>query len=242
MEHTAKRTPVRREITEDIQNALDKYLVENDVKILEEEMEDRVAHVVDVIFKESVRTYEELEFDEEGTIGGPFLTPYELFDKDKVFFGKRTIEVEDGVEEDWTWSYPITIWKRGAEHFLKTNWKTHNYVYREEDEFGLSPFDHLDEDGNLYGYFYQDIDIFGSEDTWKEDLIKSLYMVVGATYDWWIDLKKENEKIEKFMKENGLFFHENEISDDDEDEDFDVEDLEQLEKEIIEDIMNKKDN
>lgn len=232
MECSVKRTPVRREITEDIQNALDKYLEENDVKILEKEMEDRVAHVVDVIFKESVRTYEELEFDERGTISGSFSTPYELFDKDKVFFGKRTIVVGDGVEEDWTWSFPITIWKRGTEYFLQTNWETHNFVYREEDWLGLSPIDHLDEDGNLYGYFYQDIDIFGTEDTWKKDLIKSLYMVVGATYDWWIDLKKEDERIEKFMKENGLFLDENDMSD---------EEMKKSQDDLLKDILEKDD-
>ena len=231
MEYTTKRTPVRREITEDVQKALDKYLVENDVKILEKEMEDRVAHVVDVIFKESVRTYEEMEPDKEGNISGFFTTPYELFDKNKVFFGKRTTETEDGIEEDWSWGYPITVWKRGTEHFLKTNWKNHNFVYKEEDMFGLCPEDNLDDDGNLYGYFYQDIDIFGSEDTWKKDLIKSLYMVVGATYDWWIDLKKEKERIENFLKENGVFFDENEMSD---------EEMEELEDDLLKDILEKK--
>lgn len=181
-EFLQRRVPVRREVTPEVQEALDKYLEDNDVKTLEKVSNERVAHVMDVIYKESVRTFEEEckeEFEREGSITATFITDYDMFDKDKVFF-TPTVIMDDGA--DWTWSYPITIYKKDGEHHYTTPWETHNFLFK--NDFAV-----LDEDGNIDD-FGQDIDIFGDTDTWKVDLIKSLYMVVGALYDWWAELKE----------------------------------------------------
>lgn len=184
----------RTKMTDDIQVILDEYLTTNDVKTLEKKIPERAAHVMDVIFKESVRTFEEdetvrKEFEEKGDFTGAFYVPYKLFDKDKVFF-LPVMSIDD---EDFTWRYPITITKLG-ECIFSSPFKNHNYVCV-EDSF-------IDDDG-LIDTFRQDIDIFGDEKTWKEDLIKALYMTVSKLYSFWeyCNCDSENEKFDMSFDE-----------------------------------------
>lgn len=166
------------EIDDKVQEALDKYLIEKDVKVLETIMDEKPAHVIDVIFKECLRTYESEDlFAIEKPFGGAsftgtFYTDYSKFDKDKVFF-----EGIEGDEYMGTFNFPITIERRGKEH-RASDFDVHNYFYPKH--YGA----HIGENG-LLEWFYQDIDIFGDEDTWKEDLIKALYRVVLAAYWYW---------------------------------------------------------
>lgn len=176
----------RREVTDEVQNALDSYFEDSDLSILESVMEEQVAYAIDVIYKESVRTFKEEvydEFQEKGTITTSFTTPYRLFDKDKVFFAGRTI-LEGDEEVDYTWGYPITI-SKNDDYALMTPWENHNYIYREW-------YTWLDNDGKIRNY-RQDVDIFGTEDSWGRDLLKALYMTVGALYDYWTEMKNFRE-------------------------------------------------
>lgn len=116
--------------------------------------------------------------DENGNFTGSFQTDYELFDPELVFFGNSN---------RGEWHFPITIWKDDKDH-SETNWDNHNYLYIEKYEY-------LDEN-NLICDYYQDIDIFATEKTWKLDLLKSLFMVVYATYERWEEMKDEENSFE----------------------------------------------
>lgn len=176
----------RREITEQELNVLKEYKDKLDVSILEQICEKPVANTIDVILKEAIRTWNEDDLsdgmDEGGNFNGNFETDYELFDKDLVFFADDRAGV---------WAFPITIWNDN-EDGCKTNWENHNYFYPERYEY-------IDEDG-LISNFYQDIDIFGTKETWVWDLTKALFMVVSAVYDSW---KEKTEFDREF--EDALF-------------------------------------
>lgn len=160
----------RHIITNDELSVLKSYLETLDINLLESISNKTVAHTIDVIFKEAVRTWEQDDLsdgiDDEGNFTGCFQTDYELFNQELVFFG------------ECDWSFPITIWKN--KDYIKTNWEGHNYIYTNKNEY-------LDSNGRLCN-FYQDIDIFGTEDTWKEDLIKALFMVVYEAYKYRVEL------------------------------------------------------
>lgn len=150
-----------------VDEVLIEYLNSPSEEILAKEMPVEVAHTIDVIFKESVRTYEEdVELELDGSMKTEmFETPYELFDSDKIFFGLTD-----------NWRFPITIYGKEHQSTQMTNWEMHNFYYKDRYEFI--------EDGKITN-FYQDIDIFGTVDNWKEDLLKALYRVVKAVYDDW---------------------------------------------------------
>jgi hypothetical protein len=183
-------------ITDEIQKVLDKYVETEDVKVLESIMDERPAHVIDVIYKESMRTYNEDDpYGGEGTIlnedGNSFTTAfhtnYGLFDKNKVFW----VNDDDLVEmHTGFWSFPITVWKRGSREYgnsRSSNFTYHNFFYPLRNLFSF------DEETGLLDNFYQDIDIMGDEDGWYKDLIKALYRVVLPIYWFWKEEKKYSE-------------------------------------------------
>lgn len=187
-------------ITDEIQKVLDEYVETEDVKVLESIMDDKPAHVIDVIYKESMRTFKEDDpYENDGSIlnkdGNSFTTyfhtRYSLFDKDKVFW------VNDDERVDMYrgfWSFPITVWKCGNEnysHLQGSNFTSHNYFYP------LGHYFSIDEVTGLIDNFYQDIDIFGDEEGWYEDLIKALYRVVLPVYWYW----KSNKEYIKIFNE-----------------------------------------
>lgn len=163
---------VRHEISKTEEDILRQYLETLNVSLLESISNKSVAYTIDVILKEAIRTWEEddlsMGMDDEGNFTGNFQTDYELFNPELVFFGESN------------WDFPITIYKNDEQH--NTNWDNHNYFYPR-------PYEYINEDGLLCN-FYQDIDIFGTEKTWKWDLLKSLFMVVYAAYEYWEELKK----------------------------------------------------
>lgn len=181
----------RREITEQELNILKEYHDKLDVSIMEQICDKPVAHTIDVILKEAIRTWNEddlsFDMDEEGNFTGSFETDYELFDPNLVFFGQ---------DHAGLWMFPITIWNDKEEDYANTNWENHNYFYSERNEY-------IDEDGLIYN-FYQDIDIFGNLETWTWDLTKALFMVVNAVYDYWKEETEFDKKLEDELLKNIL--------------------------------------
>ena len=170
---------LRHEITETELPILKQYLDTLDISLLESISNKSIAHTIDVIFKEAIRTWEEDDLSmsmEDNNFTGVFITDYELFNPELVFFG-----------DNYQWEFPITIWGDNKEHH-ETNWNNHNYLY-------TGKYEYLDEN-NLLCNFYQDIDIFGTEETWKWNLIQALYMVVYATYEYWEELKNKKKDFE----------------------------------------------
>lgn len=163
-------------ITDDMQKVLDEYLETKNVKTLERIMDEKPAHTVDVIFKESERTYvEEDPYEGKDFFTTCFHTPYALFDKDKVFWRN---DDEECKKFRGFWSFPISVCKKNGKWKTETDFCHHNFFYPCLIEV------RFDDDGLLDG-FYQDIDIFGTDETWKPNLIKALTRVVMAVYDYW---------------------------------------------------------
>lgn len=168
----------RHEISKQEMKVLKKYHKTLDIEILKTICDERIAHVIDVILKEAIRTYKEDDLSEcshvtDKSITTKFVTSYKLFDPNLVFFG------EDD-ENDEYWGFPITIYK-SKEARNEMNWEHHNYIYTERYEY-------LDEDGLLCNY-YQDIDIFSTEKEWTWDLTQALFMVIYEAHEYWLELR-----------------------------------------------------
>lgn len=171
----------RHEISEQEEIVLKQYHDTLDVDLLKTICDEKVAHTIDVILKEAIRTYKEDDLSmcmHNGNMTSSFFTSYKLFDPSLVFFGEYK-------DEDDYWSFPITIYK-SDEYGHTTNWENHNYIYTDRG------YEYLDENGLLCN-FYQDIDIFGTEETWTWDLTKALFMVVYETHLYWLELKQIEE-------------------------------------------------
>lgn len=199
-------------ITDEVQKVLDRYVENNDVKILEEIMDERPAHVIDVIYRESIRTYNEdnpyqmdgksVLYEDGKSFFTCFHTRYDQFDKDKVFWVNDDERVD---EHSGFWSFPISVWKKDSESAKYddrdqcSNFTTHNYFYPQKK------FTYIN-DNCLFTNFYQDIDIMGSEDGWYKDLIKALYRVVLAVYLYWEKHVKLNKGLDEMSEpsESGL--------------------------------------
>ena len=174
---------IRREITDKELEILKEYNNTLDVTLLENISNPYVAHTIDVILKEAIRTWnnDDLSFgmNKEGTFTGSFETNYELFNPNLIFFAN---------DRSGEWPFPITIYKNKNDG-LKTNWKNHNYFF-------IDHYEYLDFDG-LLANFSQDIDIFGNKETWKWNLLKALFMVVYAAYEYWEMVKLEENEFDE---------------------------------------------
>lgn len=173
----------RHEISEQEEIVLKQYHDTLDVELLKTICDEKVAHTIDVVLKEAIRTYKEDDLSgctdkDDNSITTSFVTSYKLFDPNLVFFGEYR-------DNDDYWGFPITIYK-SKEDGHTTNWKNHNYIYADRG------YEYLDENGLLCN-FYQDIDIFGTEKTWTWDLTKALFMVVYETHKYWLELKEIEE-------------------------------------------------
>lgn len=91
--------------------------------------------------------------------------PYERFNPELVFF------------EEYDIHYPITIFYNG-EHWGHTNWENHNHYY----PFRYSRL--LDNYKLCLGY--QDIDLYGTEEECRNDLIKALVIVLYTAFVCWV--------------------------------------------------------
>lgn len=180
----------RHEISEQEEIVLKQYHDTLDVELLKTICDKKVAHTIDVILKESIRTYKEDDLSahiHNGNMTSSFFTSYKLFDPNLVFFGEYK-------DEDDYWGFPITIYK-SAEYGHTTNWEHHNYIYTDKG------YEYLDENGLLCN-FYQDIDIFGTEETWTWDLTKALFMVVYEAHEYWQELNFNN--LENLLRDEML--------------------------------------
>lgn len=176
-------------ISDDIQQVLNEYIETEDENLLYKIIDEKPAHTIDVIYKESVRTY---EIDKESTRGVMYYTEYEKFDKDKVFFNVVIDGIKNDLRDD-PWHYPITVYTDRDN--VRSNFISHNYFYEPDI------LDILIDDNNLLINFYQDIDILCSEDYFKQDLITALYRVVVAAYWYWQEEIEIIEETNEWMNE-----------------------------------------